>query len=100
MQKIKDKNDIKKILNLLKNEIRKNYKAEIVGIFGSYARGEQKRKSDLDIIVKFSEGATLFDFVGLGVFLEKKLKLKVDIVPYDSIREELKKVILKEAIYI
>lgn len=71
-----------------------------MGVFGSYVRGEQKRGSDIDILVKFDEGATLIDFVGLSIYLENKLKIKVDIVPIDSIREEIRDKILKEAIFL
>lgn len=80
--------------------MRQKYKAEIKGIFGSYVRGEQKEDSDVDILVRFLEGATLFNFVGLADYLEERLKLKVDIVPVDTIRQEIKEDILKEAIYL
>lgn len=90
--------EVKRILEKHKEEIRERYKAEVVGIFGSYARGEQKEKSDVDILVRFFEGATLFDFVGLGDFLEEKLGIKVDIVSENAIRKELKDRILKEVI--
>jgi len=69
-------------------------------MFGSYAREEQKEGSDMDILVRFLEGASLFDFVGLANFLEEKLDLKVDIVPIDTIREEIRENVLKEAIYL
>jgi len=92
--------DIKKNLCILKNEIKKQYKADIIGIFGSYVRNKQRKKSDLDILVKFYEGATLFEFVGLAIFLEEKLGIKVDIVPYDAIRNEIKNEILKETVYL
>ncbi len=84
-----------------REEIRERYKAEVIGIFGSYVRGEQKKKSDLDVLVKFYDGATLFDFVGLAIFLEEKLGIKkVDVVPYDTVRPELKERIFKEAVNI
>ena len=92
--------EILAILSSSKDEVRKRFKAEIKGIFGSYARGEQKKESDLDIIVKFHKGATLFDLVGLADYLEEKLKVKVDIVPDDTIREEIKKEVLKETVFI
>jgi predicted nucleotidyltransferase len=102
--KQKSKKQIKNIietLRCLKEEIKEKYKAEIIGIFGSYARGEQKKKSDLDVLVKFYKKATLFEFVGLAFFLEEKLGIKkVDVVPYDTVREELKEYIFKETIYI
>ena len=92
--------EIIKILQEIKEEIRIKYKAEIKGIFGSYARGEAKQGSDVDILVNFLEGATLFDFIGLTNYLEEKLKIKVDIVPVDTLRREIKDKILKEAIYL
>ena len=92
--------EIVKILQKVKEEIRIKYKAEIKGIFGSYAREEAKQGSDVDILVNFLEGATLFDFIGLANYLEEKLKIKVDIVPVDTLRREIKDKILKEAIYL
>jgi len=93
--------EIKEILESLKEEIRKQYKAEIVGIFGSYVKGKQRKKSDLDVLVKFYEGATIFDLIGLSIFLEEKLGIrKVDVVPYDALREEIKDKVFKEVVYL
>lgn len=91
---------ITRTLESLKDIIREKYKSEIVGIFGSYVRGEEKKGSDLDVLVKFKSDADLIHFVGLSLFLEKKLGLKVDVVPYDTIRIEIKEDILKETIYL
>jgi predicted nucleotidyltransferase len=63
-------------------------------------RGEQTINSDIDILTNFKDDADLFDLVGLGQFLEEKLQQKVDIVPEDALRKELKNKILKEAVYI
>jgi predicted nucleotidyltransferase len=97
---MRNRNDIIGILNFLKSEIRDNYKAEIIGIFGSYARGEQNKYSDVDILVRFYEGATLFDLVGLSDLLEDKLKIKVDVVSERALRPELKNQILKEVVMV
>lgn len=86
------------VLKGLEDEIRKDYKAEIIGVFGSYVRGEQKEGSDVDILVRFLEGATLFDLVGLGDFLEEKLRVKVDIVSERALRQEIKEQILEEVV--
>jgi predicted nucleotidyltransferase len=93
--------ELEKILKTIKNlqeEIKKEYRAKIIGLFGSYVRGEQRESSDVDIIVRFFEGATLFDFVGLAEFLEEKLNVKVDVVSERALRPELKEQILKEVI--
>ncbi|MGD2246430.1 MAG: nucleotidyltransferase family protein [Candidatus Aminicenantes bacterium] len=87
-------------LESLKSHIKKLYKAEIVGIFGSYVRGEQKESSDLDVLVKFCEDASLFNLTGLAHFLEEKLSVMVDIVPVDTLRKEIKDHVLKEAVYL
>jgi len=95
---MKSLEEIKKFLQENKEIILKEFKAEIVGIFGSYARGEQTRESDIDIVVRFREGATLFDLVELAEFLEHKLGIKVDIVSERAVRPELKESILKEIV--
>jgi len=100
---MKAQETIKEIINTLNSFraiIRKEYKAEVIGLFGSYVRGEQKETSDIDVIVKFLDDASLFDLVGLADFLEEKLGIKVDIVPIDTIRTEIKEDILREAVYI
>jgi len=89
---------IKGVLKDLKREIRNKYKAELLGIFGSFARGEQTSKSDLDVLVLFDTDATLFDFVGLSIFLEEKLGIKVDIVPKDTLRKEIKEKVLSDVV--
>lgn len=52
----------------------------------------------LDVLVEFEKEADLFDFVGLSIFLEEKLGRKVDVVPRDAVRPELKDIILREAV--
>jgi predicted nucleotidyltransferase len=90
--------EIKGALGRLERQIRKEYKAEIIGLFGSYVRGEQKGESDVDVLVRFLEGATLFDFVGLADFLEERLSLEVDIVSERALRPELREQILKDVV--
>jgi predicted nucleotidyltransferase len=82
----------------LKEEVGRKYKAELKGIFGSYARGEEKPGSDLDVLVEFHEGANLIDLVGLSLYLEEKLHCPVDVVPQSALRKELKSDILKETV--
>jgi predicted nucleotidyltransferase len=61
-------------------------------------RGEQKENSDLDILVDFQETADLLDMMGLDIFLERELQVKVDLVPQQAIRKELRQAIMKEAV--
>ena len=84
----------------LKEEARRRYKAELKGFFGSYARGEAGADSDVDVLVDFREGATLFDLAGLGDFLEEKLQKKVDVVSQRGVREEIRESIYKDMVYL
>jgi predicted nucleotidyltransferase len=88
------------ILRTVTGDSLHKYKAQIKGIFGSFARGEESESSDIDVLVDFKEDADLFDLVGLSLFLEEKLKRPVDIVPTDTIKGDIRNIILKEAIYI
>jgi len=58
------------------------YPIEKAWVFGSYARGEETRKSDIDIMVRFDKGAriSLLDFVGIKLDLEDKMRKKIDLV--------------------
>lgn len=69
------------------------------GIFGSYARGEAKKNSDIDILIQPPKGIGL-GFVGIKLELEEKLGKKVDLLTYKSIHPYLKKYILAEEIRI
>ncbi len=65
-------------------------------IFGSFARGDNKRNSDIDILIKPKKHTSLFDLGGLKIDLEEKLGKKVDIITYDGIHPMLKEQILKD----
>jgi hypothetical protein len=92
--------EILAVLKGLKEEVSRKYKAELMGIFGSYSRGEEKPGSDLDVLVEFHEGANLIDLVGLSLYLEEKLHCPVDVVPQSALRKELKTDILKETVFV
>jgi len=92
--------EIKTILKKHREEVRQKYKAQIKGVFGSYVRDAQRPGSDIDVLVDFQDNANLIDFVGLSLFLEEKLNCRVDVVPEDAIRKELRPVILREAAYL
>jgi len=84
-----------------KQEIRDRFKVEEIGIFGSYVRKEQKKKkSDLDVLVSFSETIDLFMFGQLENYLSDILEVKVDLVMKDSLKPRLKDRILNEVVYV
>jgi predicted nucleotidyltransferase len=92
--------DLTNRIEQLKPLLADRFKVQTIGIFGSYVRGEQKKKSDLDILVEFSEPIGLFKFVELEDFLSQELNLKVDLVMKDALKPRIKDSILKEAIYV
>ena len=89
--------EIDKLKMKIKPILKKN-KIVRAGIFGSYARGEAKKNSDIDILIEFKGG--LLDLVGLELELKRILKRKVDLLTYKGINPLLKKRILLEEIRI
>ena len=98
MEKKKSLKELIDSISSMKEVVKIKYRAEIVGIFGSFVRGEEKETSDIDVLVEFEKEADLFDFIGLAVYLEEKLGMKVDVVPRDTVRPELKDIILRKAV--
>ena len=96
LQKFKEK------IGVNKAKIERKFKVKEIGIFGSYVRGEQKKNSDVDILIepptdrKFS----LLDLSGLKIELEEVLKRKVDLVSYKYIHPKLKESILDSEVSI
>lgn len=74
------------------------HKAENIRVFGSVARGDAGIASDIDLLVHFKKGASLFDIAGLGEDLSELLKKEVDIVPDDSLHWFIRDRILQEAV--
>jgi hypothetical protein len=92
--------EIKTILGDHKSEVIQKYKVSELGIFGSFVRGEQKRRSDIDILVDFYEIPDLFKFIELERYLQRLLGKKVDLLDKQAIKRQLKDIILKEVIYL
>jgi predicted nucleotidyltransferase len=92
--------EIKHRLEALNPALKKNFSVEGIELFGSYVRGEQTEKSDLDVLVTFSEpnDVDLFKFIELRLFLKEKLGVEVDLVEKDTLKPRLKGRILEEAV--
>jgi uncharacterized protein len=69
-------------------------------IFGSFVRGDNRKDSDVDLLIDFPKEKSLFDLVGLQLELENSLNKKVDLVEYDYIKPRLRDQILNEQISI
>lgn len=69
-------------------------------VFGSYARGEQDKESDIDLLVEMENGATLIDIAELKKELENILEVQVDVLTYNSIHPEILSQVQDEAVEI
>lgn len=81
-------------------KILKAYQITQAALFGSFARGEQTKKSDIDLLIKTNGKMTLFGIFSLQEELEKATLRKIDLVEYGAIKPSLKEYILKDAITI
>lgn len=84
-----------KIIDIIKKQGVKK-----AGIFGSYARGDQKNTSDVDILIEPTKKMGFFDIIRLENELRKKLNRKIDLITYAGIHTLLKNKVLKEEIRI
>ena len=92
--------EIIKAIKKRKKVLQEKYKVKEIGIFGSYVRGEQTGKSDVDILVDFYDLPDVFNLLKLERSLRGTLKCRVDVVRKQAIRKELRDKILSEAIRI
>lgn len=76
--------------------ILKRYDVTRAAIFGSFATGDYKEGSDIDILVDFGSEKSLLDLSGLKIDLEEALKREVDLLTYSSIYPLIKERILSE----
>ena len=90
------KEDIKRVLFTNIDNLKK-YKVKSIALFGSYVRNEQKDDSDIDFLIEFGEGVTLFDIVELEDSLSEMLRKKVNIVSRRGLSKYIGPYILKEA---
>jgi uncharacterized protein len=95
-----NKSDIIDIIRSSKSEMESRYGVERLGLFGSYVRGRQRKKSDIDILVTFGRDIDLFDFLDLREYLESKLNTKVDLVMETALKPTIGKRILAEVEYV
>ena len=71
-----------------------------LALFGSFARGEERPDSDVDILVEFSVPVGLFEFVRVQRYLGHLLGRVVDLATPDALRTEMRARILQEATYV
>lgn len=88
------------IIKNLKPEINAKFDADIIGLFGSFARAEETTESDIDLLVEFHKHTTLFNLSALKIYLEEKLSRNVDIVTKAALRKEIAQYVENDLIYL
>ena len=104
MKNNKTLNEIKEKITEKKNFLMETYGVEEIGIFGSFARGEDTLLSDIDLLFDINENkedvVSIFDLVDMKLYLENLLGKTVDIVEKGSIKPGFKNQILNDVIMI
>jgi len=91
---------IKKILLLHKQYLSDTYGVREIGIFGSYARKENTKSSDIDILVELEKPMGFFKFIRLEREVSELLGVKVDLVTKNALKPHIGQRILAEVIYV
>lgn len=97
---MKQLTEIKQKLRKHKPLFLRKYAVKELGVFGSYVRKEQKKHSDIDILVDFHEAPGLFQFIELENVLSNLLGNKVDLVMKRALKPIIGRQILSEVMYI
>lgn len=91
------------ILKILKDELpylNKKYNVKKLGLFGSYSRGEQTPKSDIDILLEFEKPIGFFKFIELEDHRTEKLGTKVELVTDDALKPLMRPYVMESIVYV
>ena len=100
MNQKKELKKIEEILKLNKPLLAERFKIKEIGIFGSRLRGEERKKSDVDILVEFYEVISLLDFVALERELSELIGERVDLVMKSALKPRIGRNILRQVMYL
>lgn len=92
--------DIRNIITSHMDELQSRYRVKTIGVFGSYVRGGQKKRSDVDVLVEFRRTPDFIEFLCLEEHLSPLLGIKVDLVTKDALKPHIGKRILEEVVYL
>lgn len=97
---MKSLDEIKEILEAQKDNLAAEYGVTIVGVFGSYVRGEERRDSDVDILIELERPPriSLIGLVELEHYLSDVLGVKVDLAIKKNLRKRIGERILSEVV--
>ena len=89
---------IKRTLAEHRNKIKMQFGITPIGVFGSVVRGEYTHGSDIDVLVSMDKSVSLLEWAGAANYLTALFGVKVDVVPVEDIRQELKQTIMEEVV--
>ena len=92
--------EIKKVLQKHREEFREQYGLKEIGIFGSYVKGEQKEKSDIDMLIELEKPIGFVRFMKLENALSQLLGVRVEMVTRKALKSHIGKRILQEVKYV
>ena len=90
------------ILAILREELphlKEEFRVIRIGLFGSYANGEAREDSDIDLLVELDPPVGLFKFVALEDYLSERLGTRVDLVTPDSLKPVMRSDVLEGTVY-
>jgi len=91
--------EIKRILGENSYYIKRTFHVDEMGVFGSFVRGDQKKDSDIDILVSFKKGyKDFFNYIRLKYYIEELLGRRIDLVMKDALKPRLRQKIINEAL--
>lgn len=91
------RDSILEILQINQDDLR-SYGVQSISLFGSFARGDARPDSDVDLLVDVDDDVSLFGLSRLKFHLEDLLGMRVDLITPDALRPQMRKTILAEAI--
>jgi uncharacterized protein len=90
-------------LNILKDheqELESRFGIKRMGVFGSFAKGEERPDSDVDVLVEFKSPIDIFEFIEVKGYLEVMLGRRVDLVTEKALKPLIRERILNEVVYV
>lgn len=97
---MKTQAEVLQVLTQQKAFLLETYQLTRLGIFGSYARGEQTDESDIDVLVDYEKAPTLWRLIELRDYLSELFAIKVDVVTRNGLKARIRERVLTEVIYL
>lgn len=95
-----DKHEVIQKLKEVKPLLKEEFGVVRIGLFGSFARGENRENSDIDILIEKEKPLSLVKFIRIKLILEERLGGRADLISAEGLRPELREKVKGEVIYV